>query len=314
MPKRSNEFQNLIFILQQQLVPDARVTESMMLRDYATGDEREVDIVIETPFKDKTLRVCIECCDRSRKADVEWIEQMWAKHQDLPTDSLVLAARAGYTKGARLKAAVHQIEIADYSEVITADWSNILKLWKDIFLVNMAIGYSYSVVGLTEDQNEIRIDFTGDEIITDKETRKIFTVGNVIEQLLEMHDFEQKIVDATPLDKGKGFELVFDAPLNRYTIMISSQFIVLQRIIVVARAQKAGTHAPLQHGAIGTTRFAYGKGTSFGSGYIVSLAEPAGDDVRAILQLHNAHGRKQSIILTPSEALTEKMRELRESE
>jgi hypothetical protein len=149
--------------------------------------------------------------------------------------------------------------------------------------------------------------------MTDKEAKTTFAVGDFINQLLEMHNIEQMVIDATPLDRSKGLDLAFDAPLNRYVITVNNQSIILQRIIVVVWAQKTGTQVPLQQGAIGATRFAYGKGTSFDRSYILSLAERVDDDVRATLQLHDAHGRKQNITLAPSEALAKKMRDLREN-
>jgi hypothetical protein len=47
MPKRTNDWQALIFFVKQFLSEDAEVTESRMLVDRSTGREAEVDVCIE---------------------------------------------------------------------------------------------------------------------------------------------------------------------------------------------------------------------------------------------------------------------------
>ena len=76
MPKCSNLFQRLIVFIHDALAADcAVVEESRELLDRVTGTTREVDIVIEAAVGDYPVFVCIECCDRSRPATVEWVEQ-----------------------------------------------------------------------------------------------------------------------------------------------------------------------------------------------------------------------------------------------
>jgi hypothetical protein len=90
MPKRSNDFQKLIYLIHHQLTGEAIVTESKFLHDNAANIEREVDIVIETRVGDYSLVIGVECQGRGRVANVEWVEQMAAKHETLPTNKLIL--------------------------------------------------------------------------------------------------------------------------------------------------------------------------------------------------------------------------------
>ena len=91
MPARSNEFQQLVFLVKKVLSPTtATVTESKLLTDLQTGDEREVDVCIEAELGGHPVVLCIECRDHKRQADVTWVEQMLSKHQRLPTGTLVL--------------------------------------------------------------------------------------------------------------------------------------------------------------------------------------------------------------------------------
>ncbi|MFL6052419.1 MAG: hypothetical protein ACJ72W_05800, partial [Actinoallomurus sp.] len=64
----------MVFFVKTHLAPDACVTESAMLIDRRTGEEREVDVLIEADVAGHTLRIGIECSDRKRPADVTWVE------------------------------------------------------------------------------------------------------------------------------------------------------------------------------------------------------------------------------------------------
>src|SRR5688572_13707857 len=112
MPPRSNQFQRLVFLVKKVLAPTgATVTESKMLIDRETGDEREVDICIETTLAGHPVTLSIECQDHKRITDVTWVEQMYSKHQRLATSTLILASRSGFSKRARTLARIKGIEL-----------------------------------------------------------------------------------------------------------------------------------------------------------------------------------------------------------
>lgn len=105
MPKRSNEFQAIVFMIKQHVAPaGATVTESKEMRDARTTEDREVDVVIEFRAADEDIVISAEVQDRSRPADIQWVEQQIAKHESLPTQRLVLVSRSGFSKRARLRA------------------------------------------------------------------------------------------------------------------------------------------------------------------------------------------------------------------
>ena len=81
MPGLSNELQQLI----TQLLGDgAVVEESKMLVDRVSGVAREVDFVAEGSVAGKKMVVSIEIRNHRRPQGVEWIEQQYAMHRDLP--------------------------------------------------------------------------------------------------------------------------------------------------------------------------------------------------------------------------------------
>lgn len=85
-----------------------------------------MDIVIQATVGSHQLLVCIECHDRARKATVEWVEQMSAKHGALPTAKLILVAANGFTATARAKAATLGIDACSLEQTAAADWTAIL--------------------------------------------------------------------------------------------------------------------------------------------------------------------------------------------
>ena len=117
MPKRSNEFQKLVYLIKKQMAGSATVTESKPLLDRLTETEREVDICIETAIGGHTLVISIECQDRGRRADVSWVEEMKAKHERLPTNALVLVSRSGLTREALKVAQLSGIETLGFEDL-----------------------------------------------------------------------------------------------------------------------------------------------------------------------------------------------------
>jgi len=80
MPKRTNVFQKIVFLVKKHAATGATVTESKLLRDRITGAAREVDICVESVIVGHEVVVSLECRDRGRKADVQWVEEMKTKH------------------------------------------------------------------------------------------------------------------------------------------------------------------------------------------------------------------------------------------
>ena len=139
MPRRSNEFQRLIFLVKQQVAAHCTVIESKMLLDRLSNSLREVDICIERSVADHLVTVCIECRDHKRKADVKWVEEMKTKHERLPTNALVLVSRSGFTREAQRVAAIYNIETLRFDEV-TADsvgrlFGELSSIWSKVVFI-----------------------------------------------------------------------------------------------------------------------------------------------------------------------------------
>ena len=130
MPKRTNDFQQLIHLIYSQMLPvGATVHESALLQERGSVAEREVDILIEYTLGGIQLRLAIECRDRSRRQDVEWIDGLIGKFRDLPVDKIVAVTKSGFSTTAIEKARANNIEIRTLEEALNTDWpSEFIKL------------------------------------------------------------------------------------------------------------------------------------------------------------------------------------------
>ena len=123
MPKRTNDFQELIATVYEQIVPDGGiVTESGMVFDKDAKTLREVDILVEYRYAHHDFKLVIECRDRSRKDSVEWIDGLIGKVGSLAVDKLVAVSKKGFAKTAVKKAQAHGIDTLTVEEAVETDW------------------------------------------------------------------------------------------------------------------------------------------------------------------------------------------------
>lgn len=134
MPKRSNKFQKLIYTIHKQLSTEAIVTESKLMIDRVTKVEREVDVVIEIMTGDLPVVIGVEVVSHNRPADLEWLNKMWGKHKNLPTNKLVLVSKSGFTATAIEEGKMLGIELKSLNDAIEADWTLIVNKLKELFL------------------------------------------------------------------------------------------------------------------------------------------------------------------------------------
>jgi len=145
MPKRSNLFQDLVQLLEAHLAPtDATVTGSKLLKDLRTGEQREVDIVIEASAGDHPVTIGVEVIDRKRKADTPWVEGIAKKHEDLPIHKTVLVSRSGYFRPAKAKADAYKMEALTIEQARSHDWTATIdaipRIGVDMFVVPRLTG------------------------------------------------------------------------------------------------------------------------------------------------------------------------------
>jgi hypothetical protein len=117
VPKRNTLFQEVVSVIFEHLAGGAEKEESAMLTNSVTRKKREVDVVLRTRTAGVELVIGVEATglsDARRQAslqpdaplqpdpvDVVWVEEMIGKHENLPTDKVVLVSETGFTPQAR---------------------------------------------------------------------------------------------------------------------------------------------------------------------------------------------------------------------
>lgn len=115
MPKRTNTFQEVVALLHQHAAGDASLEESAMLVNRVTGELREVDVVIRSEIAGHEMVLGIEAT--MKKGSSPWVEQMIGKHEELPTDRLVLVADRGFSGPARRYAAKKGVALIEPTDL-----------------------------------------------------------------------------------------------------------------------------------------------------------------------------------------------------
>jgi hypothetical protein len=270
VPQRSNDFQKLVFLVKKVLGgTGATVVESKMLPDLRTGVEQEVDVCIETSVAGQPVMVCLECRDHKRPADVTWIDQMRGKHDGLPTDALVLVSRSGFSKSARTKARVSNIQLLTYAAATEEQLSAALKPTTSLG----AITYSFNVVKVvatveaTGDLGEERIGVAPSTDCFDEQGQLRAPISDVV--LAYMRDkrlAEILVRDATESHAGiyveVGNPLVRSADGKQSRLFLQSiEPRLLRRMVKLeVRADLRVRRAKFQlaHGALGNVKVAWG--------------------------------------------------------
>lgn len=129
MPKRTNDFQQLVLMIQQALVPEgAVVTESAMVGTTDGTTTREIDILIQSLVGPYTIRIAVEAKDESRKMDLTGFEAIIAKYLvdgGVNVNKVVVVAHSGFSESVKTRAKLLDVDLFTLSEAGTVDWTRL---------------------------------------------------------------------------------------------------------------------------------------------------------------------------------------------
>lgn len=275
MPKRTNEFQSLITLIKQQLACEGvRVTESKELIDSGTGEKREVDIVLESSLAGHMIVVGIECTSQTRPATVEWVEQMAAKHQFLPTDKLVLISKSGFTEGAIEKARLLTIDTCSLEEATAANWKTAMNLREVLFMHRRLYPaeFTFEVAGMTNASSQVRLS---DILLHFEDGERTVRLVSLIRRILADTDVRAE-VDANGQASRK---LTFRE--GTYFLAPDGSQVTIQSVHFVIRYMEDESTIQLHYGSLGESQIAYGSAHNRFGTVVVSIVE--GSDEPGIL-------------------------------
>lgn len=293
MPRRTNDFQELIALLHQQMAPSgATVTESEMVLDKATGDVREVDITIQYEIAGIPITIAIECRDHKRPADVLWIEQLMGKFLNRAT-RIVAVSRSGFTPQALEKAAAVGIETMTIAAARDRNWiawvEAIDRLRVTLVLHSLAGIGSVNLVDKSikpEDYGDIRVTEVNFESAVD---------GSMLGTAVDIYN---RVIDESRIDP-----IIDDAPRRpdglievrlglggTYLTAPDGRRLAVEGVLYLVREEIETIDIPLQPGEYAARSVA--TGAASGADWTVKVAYVQGDDriPRMSLRLARVHG------------------------
>lgn len=136
LPKRSNEYQRLVLAINQHLASsNATVTESKMLWDPLSEQDREIDIFIEDNSGPYKVTIGIECTAKSRPIGVPAMEQLITKHKNVGIQKTVIVSKSGFAVSAKKYAKKMQIDAISFGQALTQSWPSYLNKAKNLHLI-----------------------------------------------------------------------------------------------------------------------------------------------------------------------------------
>jgi hypothetical protein len=125
MARPGRELETLVAVLERTLRPRGVHIESPdFVEDSITGKRREVDVGIREGKGGSLLAFC-ECRDRSRAADVTWVEQVVTKARDAKgSPPVILVSRRGFAHEAMKKAEAYGHDVRTMKEATVEEFQD----------------------------------------------------------------------------------------------------------------------------------------------------------------------------------------------
>jgi hypothetical protein len=295
MPKRSNDFQRLIYLVRLNLSDGAKVSESKMMRDRLTKRFREVDVVVEGKVGSQRVFVSIECRDHKRIADVGWVDAMKAKHDRLDTNVLLLASRSGFTPEARDVASKFGIEVFALEDIDDANIPALLgpkgNLWlKSVTITAEKVSIRVAQVDVLAPETVVT---SPDNLLYLEDGSELCQTKGLVDGLLKSPRARDYLL-AESKDEHKWFELVWEPPSDQHGRPLYMKKIEpevmrpVESIRVVGPCKIEIGKFGVRHGRIGDVQVAWGKATISGNSAMVVATKTDTDETKLSVNFSGA--------------------------
>jgi hypothetical protein len=128
MPKRTNEFQQLVALIQRSLADEGAVVTESALAPDGVANGREIDILIETKAGPYRIRIAVEAKDEGRPMDITKFESIVGKYFSeggLKVNKVVVVTHRGFYEPVRDRARLLDVELFTVTEAEHLDWSQL---------------------------------------------------------------------------------------------------------------------------------------------------------------------------------------------
>jgi hypothetical protein len=285
MPKRTNKFQRLVYVIHQQLHENALVTESKFLKNRKTGTKREVDIVIEVTNGEYKLVISVEIIAHRRKAGLEWINKMSGKHQHLPTDKLILVSASGFVKDAIKEAELNGIEIMTLTEAENSNWTVIVNKLKELFQAQLTFMPELCRVVLHTKYGQADNPVASHQLMLyNSANEALGTIEQVFKDFTSNKDVMNQIYNLENRMNISCFELNIPVPEGSYLHDTRNEPVAVSSLVITGQLKFSIEAVSLKH-------YQYGKAQ-------ISVGETEVNKEKMLLTVVERLGEKLSITLT----------------
>ena len=284
MPKRSNAFQNLFHILYRQLAGHATVTESKMLHDNVTEEEREVDILIESEVAGHKITIGVECNAQTRKSCVEWVERMRGKHQNLPTDKLILVSQSGFYRSATKKAQFYGIDTISLGNAMKADWTKIVGKKERLFFEYYDNTAHYYVVMKCEEERLEKWAPPNDQVVLFADGAEM-TINQVVNTIIASEQVYKHVFHTLDSGGEPKFSIAYRFVEGCHILDRKGSKREIAELSITLETVKEKTPVPLQHGNALGYQVSFGEGAYSKGSVSIAVLESEGQPTTNAIRL-----------------------------
>jgi hypothetical protein len=234
VPIRSNIYQRLVAAVHEQIGPSWTVTESRLLTDSRTGQLREVDVVIDGTAAGYPMLIGVEARDRRRVADVTWVESMAKKHDDLPTDKLVLWSPTRFSKSAAVKAKALGIVTVTSKTLADAPWATMAREFSGGSMKWVQPAFELFVDVCLPSGEAARWPASRDTILRQSSDGAQTTLGSILSFVTQSNEVRAAMLDHAP-QGGADLHGIFEPAQECEVIDFNGRVARLQRVVIGIR-------------------------------------------------------------------------------
>ncbi len=283
MPKRTNDFQTLIHLIESQLAPErAVVTESKEFIDLKTGERVEVDIAIEMEIAGHLVVIGVECRGRGRTATVEWIREIIGKYDSLSVDKRIAVSQSGFTRQAEELAAKSRITTLTLAQAQRQDWSVLAQRLKTVSVRSHVQPHLASLtLKLYYPEGEQEPNLEGFDPSTAQWYRSDGTsegsLRDVATRIATSEGMNMIARERVPANSSSEIKITVKSAEGTYVIDSDGIKRPLEEIVVAARCANEVAAIPLEQAQYGPAQVAYAVGDSFGNRLHFTFVERQGE-------------------------------------
>jgi hypothetical protein len=161
------KLEKLVAKIQQDLAPKSKVSHNVRLTGRS-GAQRQIDVLVEDKVGQYDIKIVIDCKDYKTPVDIKDVEECSGLFDDVSAQRGVIVCPAGFTKNAKVKAQLLQIDLYSPVDTDPHKWQARLKVpsvcdfreAKISFGVSTSAPYPFTLPG----------DFIHSALVTDAQT------------------------------------------------------------------------------------------------------------------------------------------------